>query len=168
MFFRLIFLLTFIPLVELYFLFRLSDRIGGANTFALVIFTGIVGAWLLRRQGVSIFMDIQKSMAQGQVPEDALAKGFFTFIGGLLLLTPGIFTDAFGLSLIFPPTQLIWRRYFRGRWQSGIANGNVQFYSNVQGFKASQDFTNQTTHRRVDASVIDVEVKSKETTNEPD
>lgn len=129
MFFRLLFLLTFIPFVEIYFLISLSDSIGWSNTLLVIFATGVIGAWLLRKQGHSILMQIQQSTMQNEMPSDAIAKGFFTFIGGLLLLTPGILTDVIGLSLIFPPTQFLWKQYFKGQWQRGMTTGQVQFYS---------------------------------------
>ena len=175
MFLRLLFLLTFIPFLEIYFLIRLSDNIGFSNTILLVLLTGIAGAWLLRKQGHSILMEIQQSSSQGHIPSDALAKGFFTFIGGVLLLTPGILTDGLGFSLIFPGTQILWKKYFMSQWESGIKSGNVKFYSNFgqpgqNPFQGQNPFENQNPfetreqqQRRFDPNVIDIDAQSAET-----
>lgn len=130
MFLRLLFLLTFVPFLEIYFLIRLGTSVGWPNTFAIVFITGFLGAWFLKKQGHSILMQVQQSTMQNQLPSDALAKGFFTFVGGLLLLTPGILTDAIGLSLIFPLTQVFWKKYFMNQWKKAMTSGQVQFYSN--------------------------------------
>lgn len=129
MFLRLLFLLTFIPFLELYFLVKLGNSFGWSKTLLLIFTTGVIGAWLLRKQGHSILKQLQENSRQGQVPSDALAKGLFTFIGGLLLLTPGLLTDALGLSLIFPITQIFWKNYFLKQWQSGVSSGRLRFYS---------------------------------------
>ena len=47
----LIFLL--VPLVEIYFLIRVGNVIGAIPTVALVVFTALLGAMLLRFQGWS-------------------------------------------------------------------------------------------------------------------
>lgn len=174
MFGRLLLLLTVVPFLEFYFLIRLSDNIGFGNTVLVVLITGFLGAFLLRKQGLSIMMELQQQGAQGQLPSDAIAKGFFTFIGGVLLLTPGILTDALGLSLIFPLTQLMWKKFFMGSWERAVKNGNVQFYS-AGSFKtpppSSQDPFRQENpfniyeqqRRQMDPSVIDVEATSSKT-----
>jgi UPF0716 protein FxsA len=40
---KLLFLFTAVPTAELYLLFEIGDRIGGAETILLVIVTGILG-----------------------------------------------------------------------------------------------------------------------------
>ena len=129
MFFRLLFLLTFIPFLEIYFLIGLSDQIGFGNTLMVVFATGLLGAWLLRTQGHSILMEMQQASAQGQMPSEAITRGLFTFLGGVLLLTPGILTDGLGLSFILPLTQRLWKSVFVTQWQSGVNNGSIHFYS---------------------------------------
>lgn len=117
-------------------------------------------------------MQVQESTHQNQLPSDALAKGFFTFVGGLLLLTPGILTDAIGLSLIFPVTQILWKKYFVGQWARGMASGQVQFYSNFPG---QQPGSNQNQNQNPfseprsqsplsrDSNVIDISAHQSET-----
>ncbi len=174
MFGRLLFLLTVVPFLELYFLIQLSDSIGFGNTILIVLVTGVLGAWMLRLQGHSILLEMQKQGAQGQLPSEAIAKGFLTFIGGVLLLTPGILTDALGLSLIFPVTQLLWKKFFMGQWEKGVKSGNIHVFSN-QGFQTPRPredpfgrqqrnpFEDLQRPRQVDSDVIDVEVRSSKT-----
>jgi UPF0716 protein FxsA len=167
MFLRLFFLLTLIPILEIYFLFRLTELMGWQGTFALVLLTGFVGASLLRRQGHSILMEMQMQTTRGQLPSDSLTRGFFTFVGGLLLLTPGVLTDFLGLSLIFPPTQFLWKKYFAKKWQSGVQSGRVQVFTQTSSQwpprPDSQSPYRPTRQNQVDTEVIDVEVVSSKT-----
>lgn len=174
MFLRLLFLLTFIPFIEIYFLLQMSDAIGFGNTVLVVLATGVLGAWLLRIQGHSILMELQQQGAQGQLPSDAIAKGFFTFIGGVLLLTPGILTDAIGLSLIFPVTQLMWKKFFMGAWERGMQSGNIHIFTSQNmrtpppggqdPFRQENPFNlYEQQRRRMDPNVIDVEASSSTT-----
>ena len=49
--------------------------LGTWPTLALIVFTGIVGAYLARRQGLSVLTRAQKQMARGDVPAGSLADG---------------------------------------------------------------------------------------------
>ncbi|MCB0376852.1 MAG: FxsA family protein [Bdellovibrionales bacterium] len=159
MFLRLFLLMTLIPLVEIYFLIQLSGVIGGGNTILLIISTGLLGAWLLRRQGASILQQLQHNASQSQLPTDAITKGFFTFIGGVLLLTPGLLTDVIGMSLIFPPTQILWRKFFLHQWARGVQSGNIRVYTSATGFGGGFSQTHTRKTRRIDHTVIDVEAR---------
>jgi len=99
---KLLFLFTVVPTVELYLLFQIADTIGGLETIYLVLITGIVGASMAKREGISVIQQIQEAAANGEPPADKLVEGLMVLVGGILLVTPGVMTDAFGLSLIFP------------------------------------------------------------------
>ena len=165
MFLQLLFLLTFIPLMEIYFLLKISHVIGGMNTLVLIFITGFLGAWLLRRQGHSILLDLQTSHRHHQLPSEAITRGLFTFIGGLLLLTPGIFTDILGLSFILPITQTLWKKYFIKIWQRGLAGGQIRFYSNIHRRDSHSSSEKKYQNRLTDPDVIDIEVQKSQTTD---
>ena len=99
---KLLFLFTVVPCVELYLLFEVADQIGGLETIYLVLLTGIVGASMAKREGLSVIQQIQEASVNGEPPANKLVEGLMVLVGGILLVTPGILTDVFGLSLIFP------------------------------------------------------------------
>ncbi|MFP6762253.1 MAG: FxsA family protein [Planctomycetaceae bacterium] len=109
MFIRLLLLLICIPLIELWLLLRVGERIGPGNTFLLVIITGVIGAHLARQQGLRAWHDARQQSAQGQIPGAALADGVMILISGVLLMTPGIITDGFGFLLLCPPFRRVIR-----------------------------------------------------------
>ncbi len=98
-------LFLIIPLAEIWFLIRVGGVIGAGWTIFLVVFTAVVGAALVRVQGLSTLNRIQQSMQQGQMPAMAMFEGLALFLAGALLLTPGFFTDAIGFSLLIPPLR---------------------------------------------------------------
>jgi UPF0716 protein FxsA len=120
MFFRIISLFVIIPLVELYLLLRVGSVIGAGPTVGIVIVTGIAGGWMARRQGFTVWRRIQESLNQGVLPTQPLVDGLFILAGGLLLLTPGLLTDAVGFLSLFPPTRAILKRWIRRRFQRQI------------------------------------------------
>ena len=111
----LILLFIVLPLTELFLLFKLADHIGAEYTFALVIFTGILGGWLARRQGWQVYAKIQADLAAAKIPKESLMDGGMILVAGAFLLTPGVMTDVFGFSLLIPPCRTIYRKLI-GRW----------------------------------------------------
>ena len=102
---KLLFLFTVVPTLELYLLFEIADRIGGIETIYLVILTGIIGAHLAKREGLGVLQQIQEDSINGVPPANKLVEGLMVLVGGILLITPGVMTDVFGLSLIVPFTR---------------------------------------------------------------
>ena len=118
MLFRLILLLTVIPLVELALLLWINEQTSLAFTIGLVIVTGIVGAALARWQGVRTVMRIQQQMAAGQMPADAMLDGVLILLAAAVLVTPGILTDAVGFLLLLPPCRQWIKRIVRRRLET--------------------------------------------------
>ena len=99
-----LFLILFItiPLVEIAILIKIGKVIGAGYTIALVIGTAILGAALLRTQGISTLAKVQANISRGQLPATELIEGLILLISGALLLTPGFFTDTIGFLMLVP------------------------------------------------------------------
>lgn len=101
--FQSIFLLVLIiPFVEMYLLITVGGLIGAFPTILLVVFTAVVGAWLLKQQGLATWQRLQTSLAQGQIPAKEMVEGPIILVGGALLLTPGFITDMIGFACLLP------------------------------------------------------------------
>lgn len=104
--FRVLFLtLLLVPAVELYVLIQVGGVIGALPTILLTIATAIVGAVLMRSQGLMTLQQLQVQIAQGVRPALTLAEGGLIIVGGMLLLVPGFLTDGLGLALLMPPVR---------------------------------------------------------------
>jgi UPF0716 protein FxsA len=123
MFIRLLLIFTLIPVVEIYVLFRVHALIGLGPTIAMILLTGVAGAYLARTQGLEILARIRSELAAGRAPGEELLDGALVLAGGVVLLTPGFCTDVIGFLLLVPFTRLrlkrIVGRYFRKLAQSG-------------------------------------------------
>lgn len=95
-------LFIIVPLVEIYFLIRVGEVIGGLETIGLVILTAFIGAFLLRIQGFYTLNRVREQLARGQIPALELLEGLLLLMAGFLLLTPGFFTDAIGFMCLVP------------------------------------------------------------------
>ncbi len=99
----LIFVVT--PIIEIALFIKVGGFLGLGTTLAIVILTALVGTTLLRRQGLATLNRLQNSLNDGQNPMDPIAHGALILASGILLLTPGFFTDAVGLALLLPPIR---------------------------------------------------------------
>lgn len=108
------------PLVELYLIIQVSHVIGGWETIALLVVEGVIGAWLLKRQGLSTMARISQALGAGRVPDRELVDGLLIVVAGSLMLAPGFIGDVVGYLLLLPPTRapvrsLLLRRFRQGR-----------------------------------------------------
>ncbi len=125
---RLILLFTIVPLVELAILFKLNAYIGFFSTIGIVIFTGILGAYLAKSQGKEILFRIRHEMQDGRLPGDQLINGLCVLVGGAMLLTPGILTDMSGFILVIPVTREFVKGFVKDKLQRMVDEGKVNLY----------------------------------------
>ncbi len=123
---QLLLLFTAVPILEVWLLSVITVQIGMLGSLALVVATGVLGSFLARREGAKLWGQWQAAIEAGQVPEIGLAEGLLVFLGGVLLITPGVLTDAVGLILLAPPTRRLIANRLRARMQQRIAAGNVE------------------------------------------
>jgi len=104
--FRALFLIFLIvPFIEIWLLIKVGGLVGAGWTIMLVVATAVIGAALVRAQGLSTLSRIQQEMAVGRVPATEMVQGMFLVLAGALLITPGFFTDAIGFSLLIPAVR---------------------------------------------------------------
>jgi len=91
-----------VPLIEIYLLIQVGGVIGGLTTVFLVVFTAVLGAALVRFQGLSTFQRLQATLGQGGLPAAEMVEGVILLVSAVLLLTPGFVTDAIGFAGLVP------------------------------------------------------------------
>lgn len=106
---------TLIPLVEIYLLIKLGQNFGAITSILLVIFTGILGAYLARMEGLRTLFRIQETMREGRMPGEELLDALLIAIAGLVLITPGFITDVAGFLLLFPFTRMLAKNWLKER-----------------------------------------------------
>ncbi|WP_164002599.1 FxsA family protein [Pyxidicoccus caerfyrddinensis] len=117
---------TVVPFIELYLLLAIGREVGFLPTLAMVLVTGLVGAWLARREGGRVLRSWRESMARGQVPEEGIVSGALVLVGGALLVAPGVFTDVVGLLLLLPPTRRFVAARLRKSLERKVRDGSVR------------------------------------------
>ena len=131
MFGYLILLFTLLPALELAIIIKAGTYIGIFNTLFIIVFTGVIGAYLARLQGFIILNKIQSSLNQGKMPSSELLDGLMILAGGIVLLTPGFITDAIGFFLLIPATRVLIKsrvkKFFEGMIRKGHVSNVTQF-----------------------------------------
>ena len=98
-----------VPLVEIALFVLIGGEIGVFATLAMVVVTAIAGSALLRWQGVQTLNRIRTELENNRLPARPIADGAMIAVAGLLLLTPGFFTDFCGFMLFLPGVRsAIW------------------------------------------------------------
>lgn len=115
--------LIVVPLAEIAVLIEVGGRLGLGVTLALIVLTAMVGAWVLRRQGVAVLRRAQQQMQQGALPVGEVFEGFCLVIAGALLLTPGFLSDSVGAMLLLPPVRAWLYRRVRHRFEEQAMSG---------------------------------------------
>jgi UPF0716 protein FxsA len=99
-----------IPLVEIYVIIQIGQVIGPLWTILLLIADGILGSWLVKREGARAWRALRIALDERRMPARELADGMLILVGGTLILSPGFVLDAVGLLCILPLTRPIGRR----------------------------------------------------------
>lgn len=122
-----ILLLIIVPALEIGILVLSGNTIGIYWTVLLVILTGVLGAWLAKREGLHTIRLAQLQLQQGQMPSGVIIDGLCILVGGVVLLTPGFITDAIGFFLLIPATRSIAKAFFQKIFDRMIKSGSVVF-----------------------------------------
>ncbi len=123
MFLKLLLIFTVIPVVELSLLIKVGSVIGTLNTVMIVLLTAVIGAYMVRLEGLGVIYRMQRTLMEGEFPAEELIDGLMILVAGALLLTPGFVTDTIGFLMVFPGSRKgikrVLRRYFERRLASG-------------------------------------------------
>jgi UPF0716 protein FxsA len=122
-------LLAFIavPLIEIGLFIQVGGWLTLWPTLAIVLLTGILGTWLVRRQGLRVLEELRGSLQTMRDPLSPLAHGAMILFSGALLLTPGFFTDAIGFLLLVPAVRQFFIAHLVSRVTvAGFASGPRQ------------------------------------------
>ncbi|MBV7300581.1 FxsA family protein [Enterovibrio paralichthyis] len=126
-----ILLLMFItvPVIEIALFIQVGGILGLWPTVALILITAIVGASLVRSQGLQTLVTVQQRMQKGELPAQQIVEGVMLAVAGVLLLTPGFMTDAMGMAVLLP-----WPR----AWLAKQLMGKIKVANIQTGFGGQQ------------------------------
>lgn len=107
--------LLLIPLIEIALFIVVGGWLTLWPTLGLVLLTAIAGTALVRHQGLATLRQLQRSLDGLTNPATPLAHGAMILLAGVLLITPGFFTDTLGFLLLIPSLRAALMRRIAAR-----------------------------------------------------
>ena len=135
------------PAFELYLLVKVGGMTGAFNMVLWVFVSALIGIAAVRSQKQYSLEQIRSDLAQGRGPQGSIREGLLLFLGGLMLILPGLITDAAGLLLLLPPVRRLIAdkigAYAARHPFTGTGNSRFIFFSNSSGFPGGFDSRTQ-------------------------
>lgn len=103
------------PLAEIAGFIVVGKMVGVWATLGLVILSALLGAALLRIQGIGILQRISTESRNGGDPGREMVHGAMIVIAAFFLMLPGFISDIIGLLLFIPAVRDIAWRMLRNR-----------------------------------------------------
>ncbi|KUO18646.1 FxsA family membrane protein [Streptomyces dysideae] len=146
---------TFLPLgiaawlvLEIWLLTVVAGAVGGFRVFLLLLAGFLLGSVVIKRAGRRAFQNLNEALQRGGTPQSGGGNGLM-MLGGLLLMLPGLISDALGLLLLVPPLQ---------KALSGYAERTVERKLRTAGPGTLGDAFQQARMHRPDGKVVQGEV----------
>lgn len=116
-------LFIIVPIVELAIIIQVGQVVGTGWTIVALIVMSLVGAALVKREGLRAWRRVRKALAASRMPAEEVVDGALVLLGGALMLTPGFMTDAVGLAVVLPVSRGLINRGIRTRVRSTFGLG---------------------------------------------
>ena len=107
-----LFLIIFIPIIEIYLFIKIGSQIGAITTILLIFSTAILGIYYARYEGLNTLKSGFHQLSRNETPTYEVISGAAIAFAALLLIIPGFATDFLGFLLIFPISRkLIFNKF---------------------------------------------------------
>ncbi len=115
-----------VPLIEVALFIRVGSWIGLWPTLLAIVATALIGSFVIRQQGFDLARRAQGKLAGGGMPVREGFDGLCLVVAGLLMVTPGFFTDAVGACLLVPALRGVLYRRLARRIEVHVGSGPGQ------------------------------------------
>lgn len=130
---RLLLVFLCFAFLEVMVMSAVAELVGWPITLLLLLATGIIGSFLLKREGTITWARLQQRLQAGEMPGKEVLEGVLLLIGSVCLITPGFITDSIGFLLLIPASR---RKLANWAVERGKIHAFSQFSSvGSQGFK---------------------------------
>ena len=95
--------LLFFPCIEIWIFLHLTLLMSLSTIILQCTITIAAGIWLMQGENFSLFTLVKSELLNRRIPTEEVLDDLLLWIGGIMLIVPGLFTDGIGI-LIFIPT----------------------------------------------------------------
>ena len=101
----LILLLFFVPVLEVLILMQLNYIMPLSTIFLQCVVTLAAGVWLMQDEHFSLWTIVESELHNNRLPAEEVVAELLLLGGGVLLIVPGLLTDALGLAVFIPAVR---------------------------------------------------------------
>ena len=101
----LILLLFFVPVLEILILMQLNYIMPLSTIFLQCVVTLAAGVWLMQGEHFSLWTIVESELHNNRLPAEEVVADLLLLGGGVLLIIPGLITDALGLAVFIPAVR---------------------------------------------------------------
>ncbi|MBV2354556.1 FxsA family protein [Streptomyces sp. J2-1] len=148
--------------LEVWLLILVAGAVGGFLVFLLLVAGFVAGSVVVKRAGRRALTNLNEAIQRGGSPSagrNGSGGNGLAMLAGLLLMIPGLISDAAGLLLLLPPVQRAVSRFGQSAFERrlrGAASGGLG------------DAFQQARMHRPDGKVVQGEVISRDRPGGPD
>lgn len=113
-------LLLVVPSIEIWVLMQLTYFMPLSTIFLQCIVTMVAGVWLMRGENFSLWTLVESELRNRRVPTEEVFADLLLWCGGVLLIVPGLLTDALGLVIFIPVVREESISWLRKRVQKSL------------------------------------------------
>ncbi|MBU1109170.1 MAG: FxsA family protein [Candidatus Riflebacteria bacterium] len=122
-------IVTFFSISEVYLLLFVAQNTSLLFTMACCAFTGVVGGYFVRQQGLITLSKIKQTIESGVLPADEAIEALLLLIVGILLCVPGFITDFMGFLIIIPGIRNMVAKRLVKSFKAEIGSGRFKVYT---------------------------------------
>ena len=116
----LILLLFFVPVLEILILMQLNYIIPLSTIFLQCVVTLAAGLWLMQDEYFSLWTIVESELHNNRLPTEEVVADLLLLGGGVLLIVPGLLTDALGLAVFIPTVRQACIQLIRNRMRKSL------------------------------------------------
>ncbi|MBT3214410.1 MAG: FxsA family protein [Deltaproteobacteria bacterium] len=113
-------LLLVVPSIEIWVLMQLSYFMPLSTIFLQCVVTIAAGLWLMQGENFTLWTLVESELRNRRVPTEEVFADLLLWCGGVLLIVPGVLTDALGLVIFIPVVREESIRWLRKRVQKSL------------------------------------------------
>ena len=95
------------PLLELWSLIELGAQTSALSALGWVLLAGVAGITTIRFAGAQALSHLQAAQREGRLQQSLVARDMILVIVGLLLLIPGLISDALAAIVLIKPLRTL-------------------------------------------------------------
>ncbi len=119
----LILLLFFVPVLEILILMQLNYIMPLSTIFLQCVVTLAAGVWLMQGENFSLWTLVESELHNKRLPAEEVLADLLLLGGGVLLIVPGLLTDALGLAIFIPAVRQECIQLIRKRMKKSLNPG---------------------------------------------